>query len=58
MENDRRETAAVTRRIKTGVFVALAIAGAAFTAYGVFSGQAVAVLNKAIRICMECIGIG
>lgn len=46
------------RTVKTGLFVALAIAGAAFTAYGVFSGQAVAVLNKAIRICMECIGIG
>ena len=46
------------RRVKTGIFVALAIAGAAFVAYGIASGQAAAVLNKAIRICMECIGIG
>ena len=56
---ERREgAAAVKRRVKNGIFVALAIAGAAFLAYGIASGQAVAVLNKAIRICMECIGIG
>lgn len=46
------------RQIRTILFVALAIAGAAFVAYGIASGQAAAVLNKAIRICMECIGIG
>ena len=40
------------------MFTVLAIAGTAFLLYGIFSGQAGSVLNKAIRICMECIGIG
>ena len=26
--------------------------------FGIFTGQTAAVLNKAIRICLECIGIG
>ncbi|MBR0385303.1 MAG: hypothetical protein IJI05_01990 [Erysipelotrichaceae bacterium] len=26
--------------------------------YGFFSGQAEAVLTKAVNICMECIGLG
>ena len=56
---ERREgAAAVKRGVRICIFVALAIAGAAFVAYGIASGQAAAVLNKAIRICMECIGIG
>lgn len=29
-----------------------------FIAYGAFSGQALATFRKAIRICLECIGIG
>ncbi len=58
MGKRRKRAAAVKRYLKTGIFVALAIAGAAFIVYGIASGQAVAVLNKAIRICMECIGIG
>ena len=32
--------------------------GAVFIAVGIWRGEAAVVLQKAIRICMECIGIG
>ena len=32
--------------------------GIGLVIFGLASGQATAVLNKARRICMECIGIG
>lgn len=34
------------------------ILGILFIILGAFRGEAIVVLNKAIRICMECIGIG
>lgn len=33
-------------------------AAALFLIYGVSRGEAAIVLNKAIHICMECIGLG
>ena len=48
----------MSRGVRIGIFSALAVLGAAFLLYGVFSGQALAVLQKAIRVCLECIGIG
>ena len=32
--------------------------GIAFMAFGIYRGEMAAVLAKAIRICLECIGIG
>ena len=46
------------RRVHIGICTVLALAGAGFLLYGIFTGQAIAVLNKAIRVCLECIGIG
>lgn len=32
--------------------------GAAFIVFGIMRGEQTVVLQKAIRICLECIGIG
>ena len=33
------------------------LAGVAFVTAGVYRGEAAEVMNKAVRICLECIGI-
>lgn len=46
-------------RSKKAVFqVALLICGAAMLSYGAWRGEAETVLSKAIRLCLECVGIG
>ena len=44
--------------MKNRVGIALAAAGTLLCALGIWQGQHEAVLAKAIRICMECVGIG
>jgi len=34
------------------------LAGAAFLCFGLWRGEFADVLQKAVRICLECIGIG
>lgn len=36
----------------------LLMAGAAMVAFGAYRGEVQTVLGKAIRLCMECVGIG
>ena len=46
-------------RSKKAVFqIALLICGAAMLCYGAWRGEADTVLSKAIRLCLECVGIG
>ena len=46
-------------RSKKAVFqVALLICGAAMLCYGAWRGEVDTVLSKAIRLCLECVGIG
>ena len=55
------ETKGVVRlfkAIKPVAQVALLIVGVAMVGFGVMRGEADAVLAKAIRLCLECIGIG
>ena len=43
---------------KAAVQVALLLVGVAMLCYGVWRGEADTVLSKAIRLCLECVGIG
>ena len=46
------------KAIKPAMQVALLIVGITMVCFGVMRGEADAVLAKAIRLCLECIGIG
>lgn len=46
------------KAVKPVVQVALLIVGIAMVCFGVMRGEADVVLAKAIRLCLECIGIG
>ncbi|MBQ8503608.1 MAG: thioredoxin [Clostridia bacterium] len=38
--------------------IAAAVVGVLMMIFGIYRGEAEAVLAKAVRICLECIGIG
>ena len=46
------------KAIKPVAQVALLIVGVAMVGFGIMRGEADAGLAKAIRLCLECIGIG
>lgn len=43
---------------KTVLQALLLAAGAAMIVFGIYRGEAETVLGKAVRICLECVGIG
>ena len=45
-------------RKKAAAQVALLLTGAAMLCFGVWRGEAATVLSKAIKLCLECVGIG
>lgn len=38
--------------------VVFLVAGVAMLCFGIWRGEAVTVLSKAIKLCLECVGIG
>ena len=38
--------------------IVLLMAGAAMLCFGIWRGEATTVLSKAIKLCLECVGIG
>lgn len=45
-------------RAKKAIFQGLLIVGVAMLCLGAMRGEADTVLSKAIRLCLECVGIG
>ena len=43
---------------KVAVQVLLLLIGMAMLVFGIWRGEAQTVFSKAIRLCMECVGIG
>ena len=43
---------------KTAAQVVLLVAGVVMLCFGVWRGEAATVLSKAIKLCLECVGIG
>ena len=48
----------MSHRKKAGAQVLLLRAGAAMLCFGAYRGEAATVLSKAIKLCLECVGIG
>ena len=48
----------MSRGKKAAVQAALLLLGAAMLGYGVWRGEVDTVLSKAIKLCLECVGIG
>ena len=58
MRAQKKGVTALIRSKKAAFQVALLICGAAMLFYGAWRGETETVLSKAIRLCLECVGIG
>ena len=45
----------ITRRLIAGVILVVAVV---MILYGIYRGEVSIVLNKAVNVCLECIGLG
>ena len=58
MRAQKKGVTELIRSKKATFQVVLLICGAAMLFYGAWRGEAETVLSKAIRLCLECVGIG
>ena len=58
MRTQMKGVTELIRSKKAVIQAALLIFGAAMLCYGILRGEADTVLSKAIRLCLECVGIG
>ena len=58
MKREMKEVMRLSKYAKAIAQVALLIVGVALLCFGTMRGEADLVLGKAIRLCLECIGIG
>mgnify|MGYP003185435203 CR=1 FL=1 len=54
----RKDVVDLATKKKTAAQLMLLLMGAAFITYGALRGEAGVVLAKAVKICLECVGIG
>ena len=57
-ESTKGRVTELIRSKKTVFQAAILICGAVMLCYGILRGEAETVLSKAIRLCLECVGIG
>ena len=55
---NRKDDKKLRYKKKAAAQVALLLAGVAMLCFGVWRGEAATVLSKAIKLCLECVGIG
>ena len=58
IEGQKKGGIELVRSKKTMLQVSLLVCGVAMLCYGALRGEADTVLSKAIRLCLECVGIG
>ena len=57
-ENKREVTLKLKAVRKSAVQITLLLCGIVMLCFGAWRGEAEIVLGKAIRLCLECVGIG
>ena len=58
MRTQKKGVTELIRSKKAVIQAALLICGAVMLCYGILRGEADTVFSKAIRLCLECVGIG
>ena len=57
-ENKKRGDSELKAVRKSAVQITLLLCGIVMLCFGAWRGEAETVLGKAIRLCLECVGIG